>query len=681
MNLEQFGVQSDAQYNTENQAQGQSDDQIPNDKIQKVITMLENLVAEMDAEAATDEKQFAEFSAWCTETKTATEQSISQLTAQIEELKASLADLYAQKTELETQIQKLDDQITTCKEQMETATEKRQEEHNNFNKEQIDFDNSIAACNKAVTLLSDHYGTGEVETPEKPSWMSFVQVKSQLRTALSRGNNELNPLVSSFLSMDSPQFDRYQAKTTEGLNIVDQMKILGETFQEDKQSAIDEENRLQKMYDELMKEKAEMLASLTAERNERQGVLNQVNQDIAEQETAKANAESELKDEQAYLAQTSKTCADTAALFEMRKKDRAEEKLAVQEAIKVLQGPAGEFVQVQATSFLQTRARTHASPRDGQKLRRVTALLSEAAQELRSSTLATAAAATQGTDAVKDVVNALKELLKRIDEEQLMENQHKAWCEQELSAANEKKTYHEGMVATLTDKIANEKAVIEEKQDGLVQVAASIKKADEDFAELTRIRGEEKQAYDVELQNYIDALAALNQAINILAKFYAAKEGGGSFIQESDRYGLSPKAIQPGVFDNAYEKKGGTGVIEMIATVRKEFEQGKADLIKAEDAAIKNYNDSKEAYNTSRRELVATQDKLTVELQTAQANLAQFEEDKKSNEAEVIATTEYLKQLSGSCDSLLANFDKRVELRKEEKGAINQAIKVLEEEA
>jgi predicted nuclease with TOPRIM domain len=207
-------------------------------------------------------------------------------------------------------------------------------------------------------------------------------------------------------------------------------------------------------------------------------------------------------------------------------------------------------------------------------------------------------------------------------------------------------------------------------------------KADEDFTELTRIRNEEKQAYEVELQNYIDALAALNQAINILAKFYAAK-GGAAFNQMSDssQYGLAPKAIQPGVFDNAYEKKGGAGVIEMIATVRKEFEQGKADLIKAEDEAVKNYNDSKESYQTTRRELVATQDKLTVELQTAQANLAQFQEDKKSNEAEVVAATEYLKQLSSSCDSLLANFDKRVELRKEEKGAINQAIKVLEEEA
>jgi len=685
MSLEQFGVQSDAQYGMDNQAQGQSDDQVPNDKIQKVITMLENLIAEMDAEAATDEKQFAEFSTWCTATKKATEESISTLTGQIESLTASLADLYAQKTTLETQIAKLDDQIKQTKQQIETATQKRQEEHANFNKEQIDFDNSIAACNKAVTILKAHYGDGaEAEAPEKPSWMSFMQIKSTLRTALAhrgRPSNEVNPLVSSFLSMNSPQFDRYSAKTTEGLNIVDQMKILGETFMEDKQSAIDEENRLQKLYDELMKEKTQLLTSLTTERNERQGVLNQVNQDIAEQETAKANAEAELKDEQAYLAQTTKTCADTAALFEMRKKDRAEEKLAVQEAIKVLQGPAGEFVQVQATSFLQTHSRVRMNPRDGQKLRRVTALLSEAAQELRSSTLATAAAATQGTDAVKDVINALGELINRINEEQEMENQHKAWCEQELSATNEKKTYHEGMVATLTDKIANEEAIIQEKQDGLIQVAASIKKADEDFTELTRIRNEEKQAYEVELQNYIDALAALNQAINILAKFYAAK--GGSFIQTSDssQYGLAPKAIQPGVFDSAYEKKGGAGVIEMIATVRKEFEQGKADLIKAEDEAVKNYNDSKEAYNTSRRELVATQDKLTVELQTAQANLAQFQEDKKSNEDEVVAATAYLGQLSSSCDSLLANFDKRVELRKEEKGAINQAIKVLQEEA
>merc|ERR1719160_2002394 len=90
-----------------------------------------------------------------------------------------------------------------------------------------------------------------------------------------------------------------------------------------------------------MNEKTALLNSLVGERNEQQSILNAVNQDIAEKESAKANAEAERKDEQAYLAQTKKSCVDTQQLFEARQKDRAAEKLATQEAIKVLGGSAG----------------------------------------------------------------------------------------------------------------------------------------------------------------------------------------------------------------------------------------------------------------------------------------------------------------------------------------------------
>merc|ERR1719258_993661 len=106
--------------------------------------------------------------------------------------------------------------------------------------------------------------------------------------------------TDAFLQAQGPH-DRYGAKTGEALNIVDEMKILKDTFAEDKQSAIDEENKLQNMYNNLMQEKTELLNSLIAERDARQATLNAVNQDIAEKETAKANAESELQDEQAYL--------------------------------------------------------------------------------------------------------------------------------------------------------------------------------------------------------------------------------------------------------------------------------------------------------------------------------------------------------------------------------------------
>jgi len=122
-------------------------------------------------------------------------------------------------------------------------------------------------------------------------------------------------------------------------------------------------------------------------------------------------------------------------------------------------------------------------------------------------------------------------------------------------------------------------------------------------------------------------------------------------------------------------------VIEMITTVRGEYEQGKADLEKAEAQAVEDYTKYKADYQQMRRDLVSQEDRLTVELQTAQANLAQLKEDKGANEQEIQATITYLGQLHGSCDSLLENYDERVKLRKEEKEAINQAIDVLENES
>merc|ERR1719359_2465169 len=103
--------------------------------------------------------------------------------------------------------------------------------------------------------------------------------------------------------------------------------------------------------------------------------------------------------------------------------------------------------------------------------------------------------------------------------------------------------------------------------------------------------------------------------------------------------------MTPGVFDNAYQMKGGSGIIEMIGTVRTEYETGKADIEKAEAQAILDFNNARDAYRKARADLVSQQDRLTVELQTAEANLEQFQEDKASNEAEVAAAKAYMIQL------------------------------------
>merc|ERR1719482_2425405 len=129
---------------------------------------------------------------------------------------------------------------------------------------------------------------------------------------------------------------QYEGRTGEALGIVGQVQELAATFAEDKQSSIDQENELNEAFNTLMKEKQEQLVILIQQRDQQQAVLNQVNQEIGENENAEATAKNTLQDEQAFLSRIEQQERDTTMLFDMRQKDRAEEKEAVTKAITVL---------------------------------------------------------------------------------------------------------------------------------------------------------------------------------------------------------------------------------------------------------------------------------------------------------------------------------------------------------
>jgi len=693
-----------------------ADSEVPSGKIDRVIKMLQNLITEMDAEQAQDDAQFKEFSAWCTKQQADTQASINRLQKSIEELEAALAELYSQKGELEEDIKRLKEEIKTTRQQIKQAQDKRAEEHTAFVKEQSDFDTSIAACNKAIEILKAHFGDGVVESAQKPAFMSLLQVAQTLREFVSHRGLKVGQGVQSFLEQPtvSSMSNRYEASTGEGLNIVDQMRVLGETFMEDKQSAIDEENRLAKLFAGLMKEKQELLASLIAERDSQQAVLDSVNQTISEKETAKAADEAELKDEQEYLSQTKKTCDDTAALYQMRTKDRALEKTAVGEAIRVLGGSAGEelvqWSKRRPEDFLQIskEVRTRLFSRGCPVCRKAATMLQESAKQMKSGILATAAAATMGSEAVQDVIAALDTLIDRLKEDAKMEKEHKDWCEDEISEATQKKEHAQAMVAELEENIADMTEVIAEKSGSIQDTAseeakvddihkphpehhvrgegdnvkAAVDTTDRNFDEAAHFRHEENMAFEKEHDDYKEALAALNQAIDILSKFYAAKKkGASSMVQVREDEGIAPRAIAPGVFDDVYESKGGSGVIEMIATVRGEFEHGMKDLIMAEEKAAADFEKVKAEYQKTLNDLLSALNLLIVQRHQAQEAKSGFEEDKKEQEDEVASETAYLLQLSGSCSSLLEHYTERVQMRNDEKAAIKKAIDVLENEA
>ena len=660
--------------------------QAGNPAVDRVVTMLGNLMAEVEAEQAADDQTSGQLKTWCGTEVAGAEKRLETLRTSLESLAANLAGLRAQRQELASRVEDLSDQVETMKTQLADAQEKRSKEEAAFVAEQQDFEQSITACTKAVEILKQHYGDGAPPANTRPAWMSLLAVQQSVERRSVAVSPDLAALLQQAQAQNGGGFfgkkpgfhDAYESKTDEGLGVVAQMGVLRQTFMDDKQAAIDEENRLQQAFQQLMKEKTAQLEALVQERDAQQAQLNQVQQEIGEKEQQQANFEQEAKDEEAYLASVQQQCADGEAIYEQRTKDRSAEKAGISEAMGVLQQGSAAM---QAVSFVQLKQRSSAvsflqlgleqALQDARTCRncpRAAAVLTEAARRSGSELLATAAAVA-GSAALQEVLQALNEMLSRLAEEAESEAQHKKWCDEELAATNSKKQEHEAAVADLKAISEDLSELIVEKQQALTDNQASIDKADAQYQEQTKIRQEEHTAFGVENAHYADAIAAIGQAVEILERAFKPPVGAAALVQA----GQAP----PQFAEYSSKAAGGMQAVQILQQLSQEFSASKAHAEAMEKAAEEDYQKVSQAYQQARRDLLDAKDSLTAQMQSAQEKLDQTNADIESNSQQVAAAEEYLGKLGQSCGALLSHYEARVTRRKEEKQAITEAITVL----
>lgn len=632
----------------------------------KVLDMLSNLVTTIETEGADDEAKFEHFTKWVKKEQADTKLQISTLNTGIENTEAILAGLNAQKGELTGVVSHLKSEVATTTNQINTATDKRNEEHSAHVIEQTNFDNAIRACGKAVEILGKHYGDGTEKELEKPEFMSllneYMATIRQAATSLKRkvGRQPGRRLRTKALSVSFLQgpYDRFEAKTGEALSIVDQVKELSSTFAEDQASSADEEARLQKLYDTLMAEKQQVLADLTAELAQKTKELQACEADIASNGSKLSMLTKNLADNQEYLASITEQFKTSSLAFAARKKDRAEETEAVQKALGVLD-KYNTFVQIdtKATSHVVKKSTSHVVKCKG--CSKAVSFLRSKAKVFQSALLEAAAMATSGSDAIDEIVKNLQGLIGRMDEEQKFETEHKEWCEQETSLTTQKRDDHKAVIEDLKAVLANLAEVVEEKKDDLDLNKKDQKTREANFIERTNLRDEEKKEFEIDLAEHVEAITALNEAIDILAKYYASK--GAAFTQMT--------------------KPAGATVVGMLSSTRSEFEQAKAGLEQGEAVAMAEYKEDKAVHIKTMNDLQHQEDTLEVEIQTANEQIDQNTDDLNSNKNEVASAESYLERLGKSCYPLISRYDERKKLRAEEKEAVLDAIKVLKEEA
>ena len=100
--------------------------------VQKVIQLMEGMVAKGEAEKQAEQVQFAAYGKWCKTTSTAKFRAINEAAESIQNLQADIEKYTSDAAFLKRAVARLDEDISEIEADMKSATKVRAEEHADF---------------------------------------------------------------------------------------------------------------------------------------------------------------------------------------------------------------------------------------------------------------------------------------------------------------------------------------------------------------------------------------------------------------------------------------------------------------------------------------------------------------------------------------------------------------------
>jgi hypothetical protein len=644
--------------------------------VEKVIEMMQGMLAKGQADAAEEVKIFKSYSDWVHDQDRDTKLDIGSLKSTIEKQDAIRVKAEADAEALGTAITQLNAELAGFQSELAAATKLREEENAEYQTVSADYEESFDALSRAIVVLKNN--TTKISA-------AFLQT---LIAKVPRATKEL----AAFLQQ--PQAASYAYESQSG-GVVELLKGLKQKFRDElaavqKAEANQAHNyQLMKMnLDDEIANTEDAIATKTSEQAAQNGIASDAKRQLVDARAA-------LKAAEKYLADLHTTFTLKSQNYEGNQKVRAEEIEALSKAIEIISGGAVSgsakkhlptLVQesakkaVRAVSFLQK-----AKVNNGNVIQRVSAFLQAKNKNLldnKSNNLSLAAfrilaashekAAAGMTSPFDKVVGMIKDMISKLESEAAEEAEHKAFCDKELKEnkllRNKKTDEVNGLQARaeeLSAMIANlgsEIAALEEAEAGLVKA----------MNEATEQRSTEKAKNTATIADAKAAQDALKQALGVLEEFYGAQ--GASLLQ-----GKAAQVPEMKIYKGQGSSSG--GVVGMLEVIQSDFARLEADTTATENQAQAEYDAfmtdakaDKEAKHKNAFDKKLLKDRKEHALHGTQKDLA-------STEEELAAAVEYFESLKPQCLAVKVSYEERVRMREEEIKSLQEALDILSEQA
>jgi len=564
------------------------------------------------------------------------------------------------------------------KESQDSAAAVRTKENEAFTAKKEDLDKRITMLEGALEKLKTVPANNKKEE-------SLIAMGLNLKEMAEAAGASLQQLQSLAKPTSFLQMQKYDPQSGAVLGTV--QSVLDTTVKDLEDSTKEEEDSLA-AYEKMKANLKEEENTMEESKSSKTSLVSTTSEELASKQAKLEAAETEKSDDEAFLADMNKNCAEKTRVNTERLELRRKENNALQMALKVLDSDRGArvFGKTEATSFLQLSQEQDADV----EIEELVELLRKEAETTSSKSLkevaglAKAAAVSRKGDfnPFAIVLDEIETMKKSITKESGLDMKQRSWCEKETAASTETKEGKERDIESLDETITQKKNAITGEPDGLL---LEIKTLEENLAEnaaqqkkTTLDRRDENQVYAKNIQNLVSAEGMLKKAISILSNYYSEMDANdlnqeaAMFLQLKDAPETAGKAY-------GGQSESGAQVITAVEEILKNAEEEETESHATEEKA-------QELYEGTMQELAKQETDDTKSLTEAKMNLAttkvekaNAEKEKEATENEKASVVEYLRQIKPSCDFISKNFDKREASREKEADALTKATELIKE--
>jgi hypothetical protein len=681
--------------------------------IESTIQLLQGLEEKVKQEGQTEEVTYSKFESWCSNSIKTLDSAIANGETKADELTSTIAATTEQEARLAADIEELSAELEKFAAAGKQADDMRAEAAALYTTSDADFASTVSALKEAIAALEG------AKTSADSS--ALVQVQTKIHNLIvyplllerlgDAGMDALftsQPLaLSKAAPAPAPKYDDLFAKGDfakhtkkydfKSNSVSELLKELKTKFENDQLENTKGETNSLNAHSLAKQARDSAIQATTDAQKEKTTLLGETQSALAEAKASLADTQENLKADRGNLADTKKSCDMKKSEWAERSEIRDHEIKAMQEAVMILSEVSGVRTEAPSNPVLPPsplaaktallKATLLQATKPDPKMMKAVNLLREEAHAAHSRSLEQFAEEIKAhlTGPFDDVNNMIQKMIFRLIAEQKDEDEHKNWCDLEMSKTNTSMTDKSEKITALTLKIEAGRASAEALTNEIKTANEMVATLTEHMAEAADIRASGKAENAVAIKDAADAQRAIAKATAVLEAHYKEtgmmKKEAWEFLESATGQPVS-LPVEPSTWDAAYVGVADpaaqpSGVVAILKQISADFARMEADTAAQEEVDKTAYEEDTKSCEIEKARRSKEAEMKGEEKKRLMDKIGSLEKTQKHVQDELATVKQYLKDLGPACIEGDSTYDQRKTSRAAEISALKEAQTIL----